>query len=120
MEEFLRIGGRDRKASDGKGSISTSSASTTSSSSSARSTCRPSSPTSGASARRGPGHPFYEYFMEVYDKAEKVRRGVFYTPRPVVSFIVRSVDEILRDNFGLPLGLADAATWDRWPRSTRT
>lgn len=54
---------------------------------------------------------FYEYFMQVYDKAEKVKRGVFYTPRPVVSFIVRSVDEILREEFGLPLGLADTTTW---------
>ncbi|MCC7389314.1 MAG: N-6 DNA methylase [Phycisphaerales bacterium] len=54
---------------------------------------------------------FYEYFMEVYDKKQKVSRGVFYTPRPVVSFIVRSVDEILRTEFGLPLGLADTTTW---------
>ncbi len=54
---------------------------------------------------------FYEYFMTVYDKKQKVSRGVFYTPRPVVSFIVRSVDEILREEFGLPLGLADTTTW---------
>jgi len=54
---------------------------------------------------------FYEYFMTVYDKKEKIKRGVFYTPKPVVSFIVRSVDEILREEFGLPLGLADTTTW---------
>lgn len=54
---------------------------------------------------------FYEDFMLVYDKVQKVKRGIFYTPRPVVSFIVRSVDEILREEFGLPLGLADTTTW---------
>ena len=38
-------------------------------------------------------------------------RGVFYTPRPVVSYIVRSVDELLRTEFGLADGLADTTTW---------
>ena len=38
-------------------------------------------------------------------------RGVFYTPRPVVSYIVRSVDELLRTEFGLTDGLADTTTW---------
>ena len=38
-------------------------------------------------------------------------RGVFYTPRPVVSYIVRSVDELLRTEFGLADGLADITTW---------
>lgn len=54
---------------------------------------------------------FYEGFLAAYDKAMKVQRGVFYTPRPVVSFIVRSVDEVLRTEFSLPLGLADTTTW---------
>ena len=40
-----------------------------------------------------------------------MRRGVFYTPRPVVSYIVRSVDELLRSGFGLADGLADTTTW---------
>lgn len=40
-----------------------------------------------------------------------MQRGVFYTPRPVVNFIVRGVDEILRTEFDLPLGLADTTTW---------
>ena len=39
---------------------------------------------------------FYEHFLAAYDKKQKVSRGVFYTPRPVVNFIVRGVDEILR------------------------
>ncbi len=54
---------------------------------------------------------FYEHFLADYDKKKKVERGVFYTPRPVVSFIVRSVDELLRTEFGLPDGLADTTTW---------
>ena len=54
---------------------------------------------------------FYERFLAAYDKKEKVRRGVFYTPRPVVSYIVRSVDELLRKEFGLADGLADTTTW---------
>ena len=54
---------------------------------------------------------FYELFLKEYDSAQKVKRGVFYTPRPVVGFIVRSVDEVLRTEFGLEDGLASTATW---------
>jgi hypothetical protein len=54
---------------------------------------------------------FYELFLKEYDAKKRVDRGVFYTPRPVVSFIVRSVDEALRSQFGLDDGLADTATW---------
>jgi len=54
---------------------------------------------------------FYEPFLAAYDKQLKIRRGVFYTPRPVVSYIVRSVDELLRTEFGLADGLADTTTW---------
>jgi len=54
---------------------------------------------------------FYEHFLAAYDKQQKVSRGVFYTPRPVVSCIVRSVDELLRTEFGLEDGLADTTTW---------
>ena len=54
---------------------------------------------------------FYELFLKEYDPAKRMQRGVFYTPRPVVNFIVRAVDEILRTEFGLPLGLADTTTW---------
>ena len=54
---------------------------------------------------------FYEHFLAAYDKEQKVRRGVFYTPRPVVTYIVRSVDELLRTEFGLEDGLADTTTW---------
>ena len=54
---------------------------------------------------------FYEHFLAAYDKKQKVNRGVFYTPRPVVSYIVRSVDDLLRSDFGLIDGLADTTTW---------
>ena len=54
---------------------------------------------------------FYELFLNEFDQEAKKRRGVFYTPRPVVSYIVRSVDELLRTEFGLEDGLADTTTW---------
>ena len=61
--------------------------------------------------REDPVIHFYEHFLAAYDKQQKVSRGVFYTPRPVVSYIVRSVDELLRAEFGLVDGLADITTW---------
>ena len=61
--------------------------------------------------REDPVIHFYESFLKEYDKQKKVERGVFYTPRPVVSYIVRSVDALLRSEFGLKEGLADTATW---------
>lgn len=54
---------------------------------------------------------FYELFLKEYDAKKRMQRGVFYTPRPVVSYIVRSVDELLRTEFGLADGLADTITW---------
>ena len=54
---------------------------------------------------------FYELFLKEYDAKKRMSRGVFYTPRPVVSYIVRSVDELLRTEFGLADGLADTTTW---------
>jgi len=54
---------------------------------------------------------FYELFLKEYDAQKRMSRGVFYTPRPIVSYIVRSVDELLRTEFGLLDGLADTTTW---------
>jgi len=54
---------------------------------------------------------FYELFLKEYDKKKKVERGVFYTPQPVVYYIVRSVDELLKTEFGLEDGLASTVTW---------
>jgi predicted helicase len=55
---------------------------------------------------------FYETFLSEYDKGLRKNRGVYYTPEPVVSFIVRSVDEILKTKFNLPKGLADTSKID--------
>jgi predicted helicase len=52
---------------------------------------------------------FYETFLSEYDPKLRKARGVWYTPQPVVSFIVRAVDEILKTEFGLPQGLADTS-----------
>lgn len=54
---------------------------------------------------------FYEDFLTAYDKAMRVERGVFYTPKPVVQFIVRSVHEVLQNEFGIEDGLASTITW---------
>jgi Type ISP C-terminal specificity domain len=54
---------------------------------------------------------FYEHFLSAYNKAEKIRRGVFYTPQPAVSYIIRSVHEVLKKEFGLEDGLASTVTW---------
>lgn len=53
---------------------------------------------------------FYEGFLAAYDPALRERRGVYYTPEPPVSFIVRSVDYILKKYFDLGGGLADSST----------
>lgn len=52
---------------------------------------------------------FYETFLGAYDPKMREARGVYYTPEPVVSYIVRSVDIILKKDFKLKDGLADAS-----------
>ncbi|MCX6579263.1 MAG: N-6 DNA methylase [Candidatus Aminicenantes bacterium] len=52
---------------------------------------------------------FYETFLAEYDPKVRKARGVWYTPAPVVNFIVRAVDDILKTEFNLPMGLADAS-----------
>jgi hypothetical protein len=59
---------------------------------------------------------FYEHFLAAYDKKLKAQRGVFYTPKPVVGYIVRSVHELLQSEFGLADGLADTTTWGEMAR----
>ena len=56
---------------------------------------------------RDPFIYFYEDFLNHYDKETRKARGVYYTPPPVVSFIVRAVDDILKDTFAIKDGLAD-------------
>ena len=52
---------------------------------------------------------FYETFLSEYDPALRKARGVWYTPKPVVNFIVRAVDEILKTDFDLVKGFADTS-----------
>ena len=49
---------------------------------------------------------FYETFLNEYDPATREKRGVYYTPEPVVRYIVRSVHDLLKTHFGLSDGLA--------------
>ncbi len=56
---------------------------------------------------RDPFIYFYEDYLKAYDKDTRKRRGVYYTPPPVVNFIVRAVDDILKDIFKIADGLAD-------------
>jgi predicted helicase len=52
---------------------------------------------------------FYETFLSEYDPKLRKARGVWYTPQPVVNFIVRAVNDILKTEFNLALGLADTS-----------
>lgn len=52
---------------------------------------------------------FYETFLSEYDPKLRKQRGVWYTPAPVVNFIVRAVDEVLKTEFDLKEGLADTS-----------
>ncbi|SMF75204.1 N-6 DNA Methylase [Allosphingosinicella indica] len=67
-------------------------------------------------ARNDPFVHFYEDFLAAYNPKKRKSRGVWYTPEPVVDFIVRAVDDVLKTEFGLPDGLADTSKvtvdWD--------
>lgn len=67
-------------------------------------------------ARNDPFVHFYEDFLAAYNPAKRKARGVWYTPEPVVDFIVRAVDDVLKSEFGLADGLADTGKvtvdWD--------
>jgi predicted helicase len=52
---------------------------------------------------------FYEDFLKEYDAELRKKMGAYYTPLPVVRFIVRSVDYLLQKEFNLPSGLADTS-----------
>lgn len=73
---------------------------------------------------RDPIIHFYETFLAEYDPKLRKSRGVYYTPEPVVDFIVRAVDDILKTEFNLPQGLADTSkttiTLDTQTRDSRT
>ena len=67
-------------------------------------------------ARNDPFVHFYEDFLAAYNPKKRKSRGVWYTPEPVVDFIVRAVDDVLKSEFGLADGLADTSKvtvdWD--------
>ena len=66
----------------------------------------------GSSAKGGdPVIHFYEEFLKAYDSKMRADSGAFYTPQPVVEFMVRAVDELLRERFGLVGGISSSATW---------
>ncbi len=52
---------------------------------------------------------FYEDFLSEYNPKLRKSKGVWYTPQPVVQFIVQAVDEILQQDFNLANGLADSS-----------
>ncbi|AGU51808.1 methyltransferase domain-containing protein [Variovorax paradoxus B4] len=60
-----------------------------------------------ATMQEDPVVHFYETFLAAYDPALRESRGVYYTPEPVVNYIVQSVDAVLKKDFALPKGLAD-------------
>jgi len=62
-----------------------------------------------ATQQNDPFLHFYETFLGAYDAKLRKSRGVWYTPEPVVNFIVRAVDSVLKTQFGLRRGLADSA-----------
>ncbi len=59
------------------------------------------------SGKEDPVVHFYETFLTAYDSKVREMRGVYYTPEPVVSYIVRSIDHLLKTRFNKPQGLAD-------------
>lgn len=75
-------------------------------------------------ARQDPFLHFYEDFLAEYNPAKRKARGVWYTPEPVVNFIVRAVDDVLKTEFGLADGLADTSKitidWDTGQNDLKT
>ncbi len=75
-------------------------------------------------ARNDPFLHFYETFLAEYNPAKRKARGVWYTPEPVVNFIVRAVDDVVKTEFGLADGLADTSKisidWDTGQNDPKT
>jgi len=59
------------------------------------------------SAKTDPVVHFYETFLSNYDRELRQKRGVFYTPTPVVSYIVKSIDYLLRESFERKNGISE-------------
>lgn len=75
-------------------------------------------------ARNDPFVHFYEDFLAAYNPKKRKSRGVWYTPEPVVDFIMRAVDDVLKTEFGLADGLADTSKvtidWDTGQNDPKT
>ncbi len=75
-------------------------------------------------ARNDPFIHFYEDFLAAYNPKKRKSRGIWYTPEPVVDFIVRAVDDVLKSEFGLADGLADTSKvtvdWDTGTNDPKT
>ena len=61
---------------------------------------------------------FYETFLAEYDPILRKSRGVWYTPKPVVQFIVQAVDDILKQDFEISEGLADTSYVETLPATS--
>lgn len=63
----------------------------------------------GKDASKDPIVHFYEDFLEAFDPQVRKDLGVWYTPLPVVNFMVRTLDTLLKEQFHLPQGIADTS-----------
>lgn len=112
METFLRLGGRSRRDAGGKGidfdELGVGEVVELLDAANMEAVVRD---FGDRNREEDPVIHFYELFLKEYDAKKRVQRGVFYTPQPVVSYIVRSVHEILQTKFGLEDGLASTASW---------
>lgn len=63
---------------------------------------------------RDPSIHFYQDFLDAYDPQIRRDMGVYYTPDEVVEYMVQACDRALREEIGVPLGLADPMTWSEW------
>lgn len=64
------------------------------------------------STHKDPYLHFYETFLASYDPKLREVRGVYYTPAPVVNFIINAIDEILKQDFNHKKGLSEALNKD--------
>ncbi|EPB2137426.1 type ISP restriction/modification enzyme, partial [Campylobacter jejuni] len=60
------------------------------------------------STHKDPYLHFYETFLASYDPKLREVRGVYYTPAPVVIFIINAIDEALKQDFNHKKGLSEA------------
>lgn len=50
---------------------------------------------------------FYEPFLRAYDPEQRIERGVYYTPSPLVDYVIQAIEDVLREKLDRPLGLGD-------------